>query len=219
VSTGELKKRILAHRGVWGLRGSSNSPEVLTEALAAGFGIETDLRDHNGRIVVSHDPPTRRTPLFADLLEQWARENRLSGRILALNVKSDGLVPLLSQLDDDLKEADFFFFDMSFPQLLSYSRAGLPVALRISEFEPAPVDLSHRLGMARKYWLDGFDSDWWVGDDAIEKLVRESQVTVVSPELHGRSPSAVWDWFLQRVAEGCDLYLCTDSPWAVVERA
>jgi len=191
----------------------------LTRALRAGFGIETDIRDRGGKIVVSHDPPLLGSLLFSGLLADWRDQGILTGRSLALNVKSDGLLPLLAPLRADLERSDHFFFDMSFPQMLAYSRAGLPVSIRISEFEPVPVHLTGDLGMAGKYWLDGFESDWWIGDVTIENLVKESRLTVISPEIHGRDPFRVWDWFFQRLSAGCDLYLCTDLPVEVLERA
>ena len=49
--------KILAHRGIWSDSKSANHPEALTRALEMGFGIETDLRDRNCELVVSHDPP------------------------------------------------------------------------------------------------------------------------------------------------------------------
>jgi hypothetical protein len=124
----------------------------------------------------------------------------------------------LAPLQQDLKTSDYFFFDMSFPQMLVFSRAGFPVSIRLSEFEPVPIHLTGELGKAKTYWLDGFESDWWIGNVAIEKLVKESRVTVVSPEIHGREPSRVWDWFAQRLSEGCDLSLCTDFPVEAGER-
>ena len=50
-------RNILAHRGCWGQSVKRNSFEALKRALEEGFGIETDFRDCNGVIVISHDPP------------------------------------------------------------------------------------------------------------------------------------------------------------------
>ena len=66
--------QILAHRGFWGLQDSTkqikpNSLESFKHAFQNGFGIESDLRDFDLQLVVSHDMPTsqalRTQSLFA----------------------------------------------------------------------------------------------------------------------------------------------------------
>lgn len=214
----DIARRVVAHRGLWVDPDEANTPAALREALRAGFGIETDIRDRNGKVVVSHDPPLNRSALFSELIRDWTDEGIVGDQCFALNVKSDGLVPMMGEIEELLKGRNYFFFDMSFPQLLAYSRAGFPISLRVSELEPAPVDLTRELGVAENYLLDGFASDWWIAKDAMDDLVSRSQVTVISPEIHGRQPYEVWDWFIQKLNEGCDLYLCTDLPIEVLER-
>ena len=46
---------ILAHRGVWRISEERNSMSSIRAALDAGFGIETDVRDYKGNLVISHD--------------------------------------------------------------------------------------------------------------------------------------------------------------------
>ena len=48
---------VLAHRGIFNCEKEKNSQRALSMALVNGFGIETDIRDLGGRIVISHDPP------------------------------------------------------------------------------------------------------------------------------------------------------------------
>ncbi len=204
-----LVSRLLAHRGVWDSATPPNSPAALARARDAGFGVETDLRDSGGVLVISHDPP---------LAGPVPAESTLSGAdgpdgrpgMLALNVKADGLAELLEPWSAALPAEHHFFFDMSWPQTLVYARRGLPLALRVSEWEPFRPDLFTRLGIPVRVWLDAFDSDWWVDDPEIRALARHGQVAIVSPELHGRPPERVWDWFGERWQEGGDVYLCTD---------
>ena len=212
----ELRSRIIAHRGLWDNVTGANSLKALTGALKEGFGIEADIRDRGGQIVLSHDPPTQETLALSGLINHCSDYDILSGHTLALNVKADGLAPILLQLQEALSSAQYFFFDMSFPQCLEYAKMGLPVSFRISEFEPAPTHLPKELGIPAKYWLDGFTSDWWIDDIMIGEIVQNSQVTVVSPELHGRKPTKVWEWFATKLDDGCDLSLCTDSPFEVL---
>jgi hypothetical protein len=212
-----LGERVLAHRGLWSDKADANSPGALLAALEAGFGIETDLRDLDGQIVVSHDPPSRTCPRADPLIEDWTNKGLLGRLPLALNIKSDGLLTMLGRLTPLIELTPHFFFDMSFPQLLTYVRVGLPVALRISEFEPPAVHLLDLLEIKPRYWLDGFDSDWWLQNPHIAEICHSSPVTVVSPEIHGREPGRVWEWFAARVDEGCNISICTDRPFQVLE--
>jgi hypothetical protein len=211
-----IRDRILAHRGLWANPADANSYPALTRALEAGFGIETDLRDFAGRVVISHDPPGPAAPEFSTLLRLWA-DLGLEQPRLALNVKSDGLLSLLTPSASWLVHRRHFFFDMSFPQLLSYVRDKRPVALRVSEFEPAPLELIRQLSIDRLFWLDGFESDWWLHDPVIDAACTNSHVWVVSPEIHGRDPERVWAWFKAMVEKGHDVHICTDRPFDVVE--
>ena len=47
--------RILAHRGYWNKKVPSNSPLALKTALEKGFGLESDVRDYMGYMVISHN--------------------------------------------------------------------------------------------------------------------------------------------------------------------
>jgi len=185
--------------------------------LTEGFGIETDLRDAAGEVVISHDPAVQGAPRFISLLETWLNLGVLGKAPLALNVKSDGLVPLLDGAKLALRASAHFFFDMSFPQLRTYAQAGHAVALRVSEYEPLPRDLALTLKIEPRYWLDSFESDWWLGSQEIEEACRHAQVVLVSPEIHGRDPEAVWLWFADVLEKGYAISICTDRPFDVLE--
>ena len=51
------KLEILAHRGYWKLEKEKNTLYAFEKAFDKYFGIETDLRDAQGEIVISHDIP------------------------------------------------------------------------------------------------------------------------------------------------------------------
>ena len=82
------KGSILAHRGWWQKESEKNTPAALVRALSAGFGIETDIRDLNGELVISHDPPVDSQTTANWLFNQY-NKIKANGRI-ALNIKSDG---------------------------------------------------------------------------------------------------------------------------------
>ncbi|EEU7820833.1 hypothetical protein ACPX04_001201 [Campylobacter upsaliensis] len=47
--------QILAHRGFWREKNEQNTLASLAKAFEMGFGIETDLRDGGGNLLLSHD--------------------------------------------------------------------------------------------------------------------------------------------------------------------
>ena len=48
---------ILSHRGCWNRDSEKNSIKAFEASFSLGFGVETDLRDYNGEIVISHEIP------------------------------------------------------------------------------------------------------------------------------------------------------------------
>ena len=207
----QIARHLVAHRGLWRHPQDRNSLESLTRASRQGFGVETDLRDWEGELVVSHDPP-RRSPLDAVSCLGGVASESLPERVIALNIKSDGLLDRLSPIHKLLKGHDHFYFDMSTPELIRFMRSGLPVAMRLSEYEtlnPRLVKLAHK---PLRLWVDAIDSDWWLNDNPLSHIPDDSRLYLVSPELHGRNPQNVWSWFLESVKRGRNVFLCTDKP-------
>jgi hypothetical protein len=208
-----LEKRLVAHRG--NLRGadpcSENTNRGLSLALKRGFGIETDVRDQQGDSVISHDMPMKgqECPLFKSIADEFAKIS--SDQIIAINVKSDGLYKLESFLELDKRER-LFFFDMSFPEMLKYQKMGLSVAHRVSEFETQDLESSVAPVDSAWFWVDAFESDWYLEPFWFNKIRRLGNLVIVSPELHGRDPRRVWDWFSSRYQSEETFWLCTDFP-------
>lgn len=199
--------KILAHRGHWREPTEKNTLAAFECAWSGGFGIETDLRDLDGTIVVSHDPPARGALTFETLLQAYAERGKQTP--LALNVKADGLQEPVAKCLEKYHVENFFVFDMSVPDSLSYLRAAMPVFLRRSEYEPWTVLHDKAAGI----WLDAFASAWWTPDDVRSLHVRGKQVAVVSPELHGRPHEALWSALRQLEPDtNSGLLLCTDFP-------
>jgi len=212
-------RQVLAHRGVWSHSGSKgNSPEALFEAINQGLSLETDIRDHGGRLVISHDPmPLEETPLELQIVLGHLRASMFSDCVIALNIKSDGLATLLNEVlagEDELRER-VYFFDMSIPETLRYSKLNLPFALRLSEYESLDSLTTSPWPTAPKaVWVDGFHRDWFLedGGQKILRLADKHLVTIVSPELHGRDAERFVDWFIENAAENKNLTVCTDLP-------
>ncbi len=207
-----MKHRIMAHRGLWSTFESQNSYASIQAAVSRGFGFETDIRDRLGELIVGHEPSRDED----ELLESIAELIVTSQSKVALNVKSDGLVPLLQAYWKGAIPDGVFFFDMSWPQTLSYIDAGLPIALRASEWEHPEMRIFSELGIKPRIWLDGFLSDWWIGDQLIESVCTLGEIYLVSPEIHGRKPEMAWEWARNLIHQGGNIYVCTDE-WDKVE--
>lgn len=192
----------LAHRGIWKDRSEQNSFLGIKKALDLGFGVELDVRDRKGELIVSHDPSNSAEVLtFQEIVELSTRYDSM----LAINVKCDGIREKLETALSGLDQARFFLFDMSIPETLGYLKSGLPTYMRLSEYE-AYSELHNR---SQGIWLDAFQNDWWLGKSAI--FQNGIKICVVSPELHGRDVTDAWQ-YLRNIDTTANLYMCTDHP-------
>lgn len=197
----------LAHRGWWNRASEKNTRLALSRAFQAGFGVETDIRDLDGELVISHDMPRRGALPLAVMLGDYVSAGRPG--TLALNIKSDGLAAPLHHLLNFHKVTDYFCFDMSVPDTLSYLQEGMPVAARLSEYEQEGP-LSER---ADHLWWDAFSERSLPVDRLQNWLLSGKRVCLVSPELHGRPTDAFWGQLTSlpdSIRHHKGLMLCTD---------
>lgn len=194
---------VLSHRGYWQEAKEKNREVAFRRSFDLGFGTETDIRDSNGSLVISHDMPNGSEMTLVDFLQILDNRNLP----LALNIKADGLVCSLREAMQTTGLNNWFLFDMAIPDMRAYLQAGVPVFTRMSEVERVPVWLEQSAGV----WLDAF-SDFWYDINHIEALLRiGKRVCVVSPELHGRDAESLWN-ILRPLSDHPGLMLCTDHP-------
>ena len=109
-----MRNRVLAHRGFWNVPDEKNSIGALIKAIELGFGLEYDIRDQEGQIVLSHDLPVGKQETLQNFLGR-ASEVKGEFALQAINIKSDGLSEKLSlDFSSQLEKYPHFFFDMSF---------------------------------------------------------------------------------------------------------
>jgi hypothetical protein len=193
------KNWIIAHRGLWEFREDQNSYSSISNALNAGFAVETDFRDYLGSLVLSHDPMLNSEPLTFDEAWAWNR--------VAYNLKCDGLATHIAPFVEQIRETYSFVFDGSIPEMLKFRHLSIPHALRLSEYER---DLAWEVEFV---WVDGFIHDWWMDDKKILKYLENKHLVFVSPELHGRDHRPAFDWFSQLRSNGyLNFSVCTDFP-------
>lgn len=198
---------IIAHRGFWIDPSEKNSTVAFMRALEHGFGIETDLRNTNEQIVISHDLPANDAITLDEFLEMCKPfGNNIP---LALNIKADGLQKPVEAAIEKYNLTKAFAFDMSVPDTLGYAALQIPFYTRCSEYEVTPVFLGEATGV----WLDAFHSEWY--DMAKIQVLFEAveNVCVVSPELHGRPWENLWNKIQDTgISSHPGFSLCTDYP-------
>lgn len=204
--------KIISHRGYWKTAEEKNSSAAFTRSFSLGFGTETDLRDLSGRLVISHDPAT---PDAMSAEEVFARVASYDPElILALNIKADGLQPMVVEAVRRHRLTGCFVFDMAVPDAMQWIDTDIPVFTRHSDMEEVPAIYKESKGV----WLDAFRSDWWDVEVIQRHIDAGKQVAVVSPELHGRSYSYVWSMMrTPTICHNDDIILCTDLPEAANE--
>ena len=199
--------RILSHRGLWTRPEEKNTAVAFERSFAGGFGTETDLRDHCGRLVVSHDPADERALGALDFLRVYKASG--GSLPLALNIKADGLRGLLRPLLEQFQVSDYFCFDMSVPETFAYQREGLRFFTRESEFERSPSLYESAAGV----WMDQLTAEWITPADIERHLGAGKQVALVSPDLHSRPHLPFWQTLRGAgMGRAESLMLCTDHP-------
>jgi glycerophosphoryl diester phosphodiesterase len=196
---------IISHRGYWKSADEKNRPIAFRRSFDLGFGTETDVRDRNGALVISHEMADTDAMTLDDLLD-LLDSRKLP---LAINIKADGLARSLQQQMAARGLSGWFTFDMTVPELVVQLRLGLPAYTRASEYEQPPPCYDRAIGV----WLDSFAGQWY-SPSIIEQFLRDGKrVSIVSPELHGREHLSLWSSLKQsRLVAHPDLMLCTDLP-------
>jgi hypothetical protein len=198
---------ILSHRGYWRAPQEKNGAVAFVRSFDLGFGTETDVRDHAGELVIAHDMPNGSELRLADVLDLLGDRDLP----LALNIKADGLGPLIVEAMAGRPQTRWFTFDMSGPELIRQQRLAMPVFTRRSEYEREPVLYDQAQGV----WLDAFEGLWFTADDIAAMLDDGKRVCIVSPELHGRDPEPLWAMLRNAGLNDSAIMVCTDIPEAL----
>lgn len=200
--------QILSHRGLWNDSSEKNTIAALEKSLVSGFGFESDIRDYDGRLIISHDIGTMSSPVAEDVFNLL--RNHTDQFCFAINIKADGLKNLLKECLARYNIKNYFTFDMSIPQMVEYRDMGITYFTRQSEFEMAPCLYEDAAGV----WIDAFLDDSWITQDLIYgHLVKGKKVCLVSPDLHQRDVNTFWENLkMMKLQEEQNIYLCTDIP-------
>lgn len=199
--------KILCHRGYWRKEEEKNTYEAIKKAFESGKGIESDIRDLGGRLVIAHNPVDSSAPMAEEVFELMKEyENRY---VFAINIKADGLKDMLAIQLNKYQITNYFTFDMSVPQMLEYRKSGIKYYTRQSEYEKQPVLYDEAAGV----WVDAFEEDSWITEELIqEHQNNEKVVCIVSPDLHARANDDFWKRLINYQVDWNGILLCTDYP-------
>ena len=139
------------------------------------LGLEIDIRDYNGEIVLSHDLPDEQSIKFQDFLK-YVRKNNF----LAINVKSVEIESKLKKVLSESQISNYFTFDWPIPSLRKALSYDLKCAFRLSEYEK---DVFPNCNWV---WIDSFHEIWYDVDFLISLKKSGTKLALVSPELHDR---------------------------------
>jgi hypothetical protein len=198
---------IISHRGFWESSNEKNQIISFERSFSNGFGVETDLRDYMGEIVLSHDIADRNSISFRHFLKLMSKFDLTLP--LALNIKSDGLQVKIKKELEYFNVSNYFFFDMSLPDTLSYKKSSLNFYSRQSEYEISPYLYDECNGI----WLDSFVEEWYNSNTIQNHLNNNKKIAIVSSELHGRDNSSLWNFLIEnKFHKNSNILLCTDFP-------
>ncbi|WDL73754.1 hypothetical protein [Helicobacter winghamensis] len=214
--------QIIAHRGWWESEWQKNQIVAFKKEfdfcsnlpldnhlVGVGGGVETDIRDYNGLLVISHDIATKDSLSLEEFFHLYSSYNINSNSTLALNIKSDGLQSILKTMLEKYNIQNYFVFDMSIPDALGYIKLGFNLFTRQSEYEKNPSFYNEAKGV----WLDEFHSHWINEQIIKEHLNNNKQICIVSPDLHKRDYQKEWQEYkeIEVKLNGANLMLCTDK--------
>lgn len=146
------------------------------------MGVEVDLRDVEGDIVLSHDPYvfTNSGIEFDEYLKHYKHS------FLILNIKSERIEYRVLELLKGHNITNYFFLDSSFPMMYKLSTEGEKnIAVRYSEFESI-YTVTRVSGMFNWVWVDCFTK--LPLNHYIFQLMKigNYKVCLVSPDLQGQ---------------------------------
>tara|TARA_B110000263_G_C15159886_1_gene441928 strand:+ start:187 stop:831 length:645 start_codon:yes stop_codon:yes gene_type:complete len=203
--------KIISHRGLWHKPLEQNTLISFKNSIDNNFGFEIDIRSFNGNLVVSHDPLNIKKKFidFKDILTYHKKVN--SDVIVAINVKEDGLNTLIKQALKEFKIKNYFVFDMSIPDMITYSKSNINFYTRQSEYEKYPALYDEASGV----WLDEFYQHW-IDEKIVQSHISNGKnLCIVSPDLHKRDFINEWEEYkkiLFSSNQSDQLMICTDYP-------
>ena len=196
--------KIICHRGLWSKRSEHNSLKACLDGAKYYDGIEIDLKNQSGKIVLSHDPLAKNQKAIS--LESLFK--KAPKTFFALNIKEDGLGPELKKLISRYNIKNYMCFDLSLPESLQYEKEQLRIFYRVGDVDPKFKVYPKSLV------IDVFtQSNFSRILRSLKRLKGPHHLFFISPELHEHKVEKNWSK-IKKFIQTSDhsTYLCTDFP-------
>jgi glycerophosphoryl diester phosphodiesterase len=196
--------KIICHRGYWKKTSDQNSLPSCLLGLDKFDGIEIDLKNNRGEIVLSHDPlaPKQRPIALRDIFAKNTKG------FYALNIKEDGLGPGLKDLISRYGISNYMCFDLSSPEEVKYRSLGLTAFKRFGDHDPLPKAI--KSGIV----VDVFNEQKYSSIiNQLPSISKNYPLFFISPELHHHPVEKTWTKIKKLIqSKNYQAYLCTDLP-------
>ena len=154
--------------------------ERSTEVFSIADGIEFDIRDDGGEIIVQHDAFTG-GQLFSVFLSFCD-----PSKFYIVNVKSEGIEERALALLEKFKISNFFLLDCSIPAIVKLGKRGEKrIAVRFSEYESAETVLA-MANFVSWVWVDVFTCLPLLKKHEVRFREAGLKLCMVSPELQAQ---------------------------------
>jgi hypothetical protein len=161
-------------------------------------GAEIDIRYHEEKIIIQHDPfpaNSASTITLEEFLKSWKSQGTL-----ILNLKSEGIEKKCISILKRFNLSNWFFLDMSMPYFVRFSFIAKNnlidgfnpsnLAVRFSDAEPIEYALAF-IGKAEWVWIDTFNK-FPLSKVKYNQLKKNNfKICIVSPELHGHNKNNI----------------------------
>ena len=156
-------------------------------------GIEFDVRDSDGKIIVTHDPFTT-----GQLLEDFLT-HCVPSKFYIVNIKSEGIEYRILELLKEKSIENFFFLDCSIPMMVKLGKQYTnKLAVRFSEYES--IETVKKMAHFVKWvWIDTFTKIPITQEQEKELHELGLKLCFVSPELQ-QQPNKVNE-YIQELEE------------------
>ena len=166
-------------------------------------GVELDLRYHEDRIILHHDPFVSGED-FESYLQQFNLD------FIILNIKSEGIEEKVLNLVEKYNIKDYFFLDVSIPFMIKYIKKGWrKFAIRYSEFEPLELVRQFE-GKVDWVWVDCFN-ELPLDESSYLYLKKHFKICIVSPELQSHPIDKISEYKEKLMSMDIDA-VCTKRP-------
>jgi len=154
--------------------------QIAADIFSIADGIEFDIRDSNGQLIVQHDA-FQEGQLFSEFLQFCP-----SNKFYIVNIKAEGIEELAIKLLTERGIQDFFLLDCGMPSIIRLARKGEHrLAVRFSEYESFEMVIAVA-PFVSWIWVDVFTKLPITRTLVEQARTLGLRICLVSPELQGQ---------------------------------